>query len=163
MLKNPILKGLANELLNNKLDDKLWTAQLNSSDIVKELPQSYWRDVLLEWGRFTDLTPSNKPQVLNQQLWWNSKIRINNKLIHYKEWDKKGISHFEDILDSEGKPLTQEKLEEKLQIKIPFTKLAGLKKAIPREWWNLTKNQESKEVKDIFKELQKLDKITRIV
>ena len=76
--------------------------------------------------------------ILNQNLWLNSHIKINKKVVVYRKWMKKGIKWISDILmennAGEKRFMTEQELTEKLGFKPMFLIYNGLLNAIPSKW-----------------------------
>ena len=64
-----------------------------------------WKEVLLDWGQFLDVTI---PDTLLSPLWWNP--NISNKPIFFNSWCKKGITIVGDICDIDGLMKTQQNI-----------------------------------------------------
>ena len=63
----------------------------------------FWRQLLIAWAEMNYKMPSSWDEVLNQFLWYNTKIRINNRPFCWKKWVKQDIYYVSDILDNDGK------------------------------------------------------------
>ena len=37
-------------------------------------------------------------EIINHNLWYNSNLKINNKVIHYRQWEERGIQWLSDLL-----------------------------------------------------------------
>ena len=77
-------------------------------------------------------------KVLNQNIWLNSHIRINNKVIWYKDWMNQGIKWIGDLIQEnnhgERRFISNTDLATKLGFKPMFLKYHGIIQAIPAEW-----------------------------
>ena len=71
------------------------TGNLNKKD-----SKSFLREILTIWSEinFEDKITSEE-QFLDQCLWYNSLIRIDNRPIFYKEWFIKGITKVKHLKD----------------------------------------------------------------
>ena len=74
----------------------------------------------------------------------NSHIRRNNKVVHIKAWEQKGIRWISDILYEEEvggqlRFLTQDELQDMYNIKTDFLTYLGVIQSIPQPWRNTLK------------------------
>jgi hypothetical protein len=67
-------------------------------------------------------------------LWYNSDIKIGQKLVFYESWAKAGINYMQNLIDNEGKWATKKYLEKKYNFRINFLEYESLKSAIPTKW-----------------------------
>jgi hypothetical protein len=63
-------------------------------------------------------------------LWYNHKIKVQNKCIFYKSLYKKGFHIISDLLCSQGNFITYESITNDFGVKLPFTVYEGLKRSI---------------------------------
>ena len=76
------------------------TSNLKTSPENKDLPKNnIWREVWANWciENFCD-NPSTPEWVIYQNLWYNSNLKVNQKVIHYRKWEEKGIGWLNDLL-----------------------------------------------------------------
>ena len=60
---------------------------------------SIWNEIWTTWCLENYKDEVNNPEdIVNQYMWFNSHIRIQNKVIHYKGWEQKGIGWVNDLL-----------------------------------------------------------------
>ena len=72
--------------------------------------------------------------ILNESIWWNSNIKIDNEVILWKKWLEKGIIRVKDIVDRNQDFLSVDKFKEKFGIKPKFLELQSLISSIPANW-----------------------------
>ena len=75
-----------------------------------------------------------KTNILEQNIWLNSEIKVNNQVLFYQNWAEKGVTEIHHLCDENEKLLNFEQFTGKYGIKIPFTKFFGLISAIPKGW-----------------------------
>ena len=129
--------------------DLILTAQISKKDLRKIYPHhNFWTDVLSDWMSINCNTPTGISQVLDQQLWCNSLIRINNKPTYYPHWADAGICKIKDMYNPDSKRFFElQQLQQRYAVQIPFTEYFGLLKAIPEQWKNwLSQPVDSQEV-----------------
>ena len=101
---------------------------------------SIWNEIWLNWcveNYNEDI--DTVELILNQNLWFNSHIRINKRPIYLKGWEEKGIRWLSDIIIEEGHQgtlrfLTKIEVEEMYNVKIGALTYMGIIDAIPKEW-----------------------------
>ena len=98
---------------------------------------SIWADILKEWCHLNfNADIENKEAVLNQNLWYNSHIKIGGVAGINWKWYNAGIKWLSDIVNEEtGRMLRLAEIERKYGLAIPFTEYLGVKISIPRHWW----------------------------
>ncbi len=65
--------------------------------------------------------PTTAQDILEQSIWLNDQITINNKCIRWKSWKNSGILYINDIINpSNGLILSHEILQNKFNIKIIY-------------------------------------------
>ena len=95
-----LLKTLAFEALENTMGDLIWEIQLQKEDIQHITKRNnFWVNVLESWSIFTFAPPASRDQVLNQIIWMNSNILIDNKPILIQSWFNKKLIRIKDLLD----------------------------------------------------------------
>jgi len=113
---------------------------LNYVDIPFKPPKgSIWEEF---WPKWCKQNYKNNVQeleeILNQNIWYNSHIRINKKPTYIKTWADKGILWINDLVkenpDGTANFKTIEELEGILEQPIPRLTYMGLMAAIPQEW-----------------------------
>ncbi len=79
-------------------------------------------------------TPTNSIQILNQSLWLNENVKINNTYLYSKHFIDKGILYIKDILDNNVNFLNQLELTSKYKLITNFIECLQLQSCISREW-----------------------------
>jgi DNA-binding transcriptional regulator YhcF (GntR family) len=121
-------------------------SSINYGDIpTKPHKDNIWNEAILNWcilnGDHTNKKEWNLEDIYQENLWWNSNIKINNKVIEYKKWAEKGIKRIHHLLTEEGNWMSHTEFQKKYNITIPFTKLYGIQKAIKNSWGDITKQE----------------------
>jgi len=108
--------------------------------------------------------------VLNQNLWYNSHIKIGNKVVHFKKWEENGIRWVNQLIteDNRGRNrfISLKALENTTHIRIPMLEYMGLIDAIPMEWRRLIlRNEEDLDREDykLIDELQNSSAPTKLI
>ena len=99
---DPLLAKCAYTLLSPVLDVTIWKCNLKHSDVPKLFQKCFWREVLSDWCQYNFVEPCNNSDILNQIIWANSCIKINNTPVIWEKWIRKNILFVSDILDENG-------------------------------------------------------------
>ena len=65
---------------------------------------------------------------------WNNKNILINKMIYFKQWHRARITYINDLLDETINFLSYDKFQAVFQFYVPFTTHKGLIRAIPLSW-----------------------------
>ena len=102
--------------------------------------QGFWLDVVNAWVVFNYTEPNTVKQILNQIVWCNSQIRVNNKPICVNSYANAGIGKIIDFLDENtGSFLQYEALMSKYPFKINYLQYQSMLDAIPNHWKKILK------------------------
>ena len=99
--------GFFNNIVNyfipncNKL---FWSGNLKVNDAFKlMIHQSiFWKSVVQAWCIYNFSIPSNRTEIYNQQIWYNSFILVEKKPIFYQYLYTKGITFLKDLVNDDG-------------------------------------------------------------
>ena len=135
--KNMFLREAVYSRLSPVLRDVIWQCNLNTFHVklLFDVNNDFWAQVLQAWAEIHYQDPQTDSDVLNQIIWMNSNITMNNKPILWRRWFQTGILRIEDLWYPEGtRFLTREELSEKYGVYINWLDLESLKNAIPVLW-----------------------------
>ncbi len=76
-----------------------------SKDIIcsKLCNNGFWKDVLLAWADLSYKEYINEVEDDKQKIWYNSNVRVQNKIVFFNAWYNAGIITIGDLKDPEGK------------------------------------------------------------
>ena len=74
----PNIKAIANSFIDKHVTEMIWQSNLNKKGIKFYVKKGFWRDVITLWVDFNFNKPDNRSNVLNQKIWLNSNIRVND-------------------------------------------------------------------------------------
>jgi exonuclease III len=121
----------------------------------------FWSEALLQWcilnQNHTDMKEWTLEKIYEENIWWNSNIQVNSKVIGYQQWAKQGIKHVQHLLTDSGNWLSHQELEEKYNITTPFTTHYGIIGAIKKKWGDISKMDITGEDTIPTKLVEKLD------
>ena len=105
--------------------------RLYTKNTVKTPKNTFWKDVLLSWAKVIEKERNfNWHFFLVSPIWFNNKIKIDNKSIFYKEWFEKGVQSINDLINEDGTYLTLDQFQEKYKIVVNFFKYNSIISAI---------------------------------
>ena len=98
---------------------------------------SFWKEALYYFAEFLESFEMKDSYILLEPLWYNDKIKIENKCTYFKALHEKGFHRVCDLLDIQGNFITYHSIKNNYAIQIPFTTYEGLKQAIINSWPNI--------------------------
>jgi exonuclease III len=132
----PWTDGLSRIIGNIDLRDFL-EGNLKSTDIpFKNIRKTIWNDMIHNWCELNYREEvKDADDILAEPLWYNSHIKIKEKVLWKEKWWDSGITMVWDILNKDQRQLLSYKdFQTRYPSKITFLELGGLKKAIPGRW-----------------------------
>ena len=110
-LENPILSATLDEACVFLIGQEIWRCNLRHTDLRHVIdPNSWWAKVAKKWCEFNFFTPLTYHQVLKQNIWLNSHIRIDNRpVFHALAW-KEGTRTIKDLVDENDRIYPHEEL-----------------------------------------------------
>ena len=113
------------------------------SSINNRLKGSFWQTLLQEWCKYNSHYPQNADSVLEEYLWYNSNIRINNKICYQADLIKAGIVQIKDIYDQNThRFLTATQCSRKFDCNIQWLPFNAIIQAIPQHWKRILKTED---------------------
>ena len=80
--------------------DLMIKANLNEADCNTHLQyDNFWTRLLKQWCKYKYHEPQSSEGVEKQQIWFNSMIKVNNKIIYYHKAYQAGIQYLTDLRD----------------------------------------------------------------
>ncbi len=96
---------------------------------------TFYRCILEEWVNVHTVEPTTVTEILNEILWLNSRIKIGDKTVFYKDWHMAGIDNLYDIVDTvNDRYLSLLELQDKFNIAIKTMEYNSLISSIPKIW-----------------------------
>ena len=79
----------------------VWAGNLNIKDAENVLKHdsSFWKNVLRAWALYNYHIPSNSREILAEQIWFNSNIKVKKTTVFYKELSQYGIRYIQDLIN----------------------------------------------------------------
>ena len=98
---------------------------------IKEIKNSFWKDVLNAWvifGRKVEI--KNWQDFLRQPIWFNPLVKVGGKTVCFKKMVKKNILFISDLVDEEGNFFHYNYIRNTLHINVNFLDFQGLVQSI---------------------------------
>ena len=124
------------ELLKGNLSDK------DALTFIKPNIYLFWQEIIVYWCQcnYIDVNNTSNIDYDNLPLWLNSCIKINNKVLYWKEWINNGITHIKHLFRDTGILYSKNDLELKYNLNIKHMDYNSLISAIPRVCKNFFMN-----------------------
>jgi hypothetical protein len=101
---------------------------------LENVPKFY-KEILSIWTELKNLSPvENSKDILNECIWANKYITIENKSIVWKKWIDKNIMYVYDLLNDENSFKTSEQFLSDCNLKTNFLEILQIKQALPGHW-----------------------------
>ena len=121
----------------------------------------FYSQVLGYWYEMYSLEPIHAQEVNSFPLWNNKFIIIENKPVHYIEWEKNGIECIGDLVNQNCMILTKRQLERRYNLQIKQMDYNSLIHSIPKLWLNIIQGK-NPEYFDISTKIKIKDKMKDI-
>lgn len=119
-------------------EEFMWKCNLNKRDLevlFNTVKNDFWKGVLEAWAVYNFHDPTTAGQIKDQTLWFNSHIRIQNRVVFYQIWYEEGIKAVGDIMNNDGSIMTYEQFQVKYpNLRSNYLVYYGIKTAIPAHW-----------------------------
>ena len=113
---------------------------------LSDLLPTFYKNIIAYWQELNTHVPNNKEEVLNQTIWNNRFIKINQASVFYQNWNRNGVQNLSCLMNvSENSFLSFDSFQRKFNLKCTFLQYFGLLAAIPRQWKDLLNVQGSQE------------------
>ena len=114
-----------------QLEQNIWRCNINSEDAkMFKTKSQFWRDVLFSWSQYNS---TKNFRIENQIIWYNSYIKIANKLIMWNDVYKKGLLYVHQLFQNQEFKSHQQVWQE---YGLTTLRYNSIKAAIPLEWKN---------------------------
>ena len=111
----------------------IWYCNLNPSDnSLKNIKNKFIYEVITAW--FHVVYTNHDQNYHHEILWNNSRVRIANRVLFWKNWYDKGLKCFKDMLSFNGDILNLTQFKHKFNMNINFLDYFSLVDAIPQKW-----------------------------
>ena len=114
-------------IINTDIGEHIWRCNIEKKDIPQlGIKESFWEDVLSAWSEYNY---RRQNRVENQIIWYNSDIKIAEKMIYWRDVYKRGLIYVHQLYE-DRQMINEKKLYELFGI--DTLRLNGLKTAIPK-------------------------------
>ena len=136
--------------VNSKIDnfEKFFYNKLNVCHLNSK-PTPFYNQILSYWEEFRDLSSDKKSKmdILNEKLWLNKDILVDNKPLMFPAWSENGINCLFDILENNGIFKTKDQIQNSYGIQVDTMQYNSLKSAISKTWLQKIKCQNQQDFK----------------
>ena len=134
-LTNPFAawKLIIDELLTSISFDDLIKCRYNGKNFINRLPKFY-KGIVQIWNEINDFNPTTIQPIIQEPLWHNKYITIENNTILWTRWQEKGIKQIHHLLNIDNQFLTCEQLKAKYNLSCNFLDHLRIRQAIPINW-----------------------------
>lgn len=119
-------------LFESELGLKIETLWEKGSDFItnisNKISNKFWKEVLLDWVKIDMSYSQNDIKVLNEHIWFNPNIKINNSSIFLKNYVNCVYKFIKDLMTEECNYVGLETLENS-NVKTNFLEYRSLKRA----------------------------------
>ena len=122
------------------LGKDIWKVNLSFKDVKNIITlDSFWREVLIEWSRLNYKEIYQGSEVLDQYIWYNSNICIENKPFLFEKWYQAGVKYLKDVIKTDGTFYDHQYLVSKFGSDIKPMQYNQLKSAKPNLYLHLAR------------------------
>ena len=132
---DPTTSALTYYMINAKIaNELLWECNFSSNECqMFKYKSTFWLSVLYAWAELNFHNPETTEQIQNQVLWYNTRIRIKNKIVFFREWYEMGIFYVRDLVCG-NRLYRYKEMKEVYGNYINVMKYNALISAIPTKW-----------------------------
>ena len=126
---------LAYHYINSGIKNALfWECNFNIADCKQfNIQNPFWKSVVDAWSEFNYRDPQTQNEIQNQVIWYNSNIKIGDKMVLYQAWFNQGIYYIKDLM-IQNRMYTFKELREIFGSCIQEMQYNSLISAIPIKW-----------------------------
>jgi hypothetical protein len=117
--------------------DKILPPGKEGLNTVASTLNPFWKDILDNFSNLENEKVIDGNDVLNQSIWLNSHIKVNNTSPCLKNWIEKDIYIINDLLDQNKQIMSYEIFRDTYHVDTTFVEFYGIISAIPRHWKHL--------------------------
>lgn len=129
------------ELLYNLSNTSLLRMSIFGDDyyykLARRTDNTFWKEVLNNFAELQNKLYCTNKMISQIPIWYNSKIKVQNSTIFYKNWSDRGINFINDIIGEDGLFMSYTELCTKYGFSPPITIYYGLKNALFSVWSTL--------------------------
>ena len=97
----------------------------------KQVSHPFYKVLWQTWNGFYNKEPANEEEVLNEALWHNERICINNQPIAWKKWKEAGILKIPDLFSDHNQFMSTQEILAIYGVQASFCYVLQLRAAIP--------------------------------
>lgn len=126
--------------LKVKIGEEIWSSNLKDKHIslyISEEDNPFWFEVLQAWSEYDFVNPVLKEEILEQPLWHNSLICIDNKPVYFIRAKEAGLVRISQLINERNVIKSHNELLNVYPNCLTWFQYVQLRDAIPRLWKNV--------------------------
>ena len=123
------------EFLIPELGMLIWQCNIKQSDVQAMFQPSFWSLVLEKWAKYHFIQKHAGTEVMEQIIWFNSSIVVNNRPMWNIKAFKAGIVRFLDLLDADNNVYSYDSFCKHYGYVLNWLEFQQIVCAIPKTWW----------------------------
>ena len=122
--------------------DNIWKMSYDGIREVSKHFNIFWREIFLNWAIITGIDTDSHEGILSQSIWFNSNLKIDNKVVFYEKWCDAGIFFINDLMNENNVFMTHQELCLKYNLNINFLQYYSIMHMIPKAWKDKIQNRD---------------------
>lgn len=118
-----------------KTNDLNFYFSCNHAPLKNVLPVKFYENIHNVWSEMCTVSALSKSVIINQTIWCNRYITIENKPFLWQRWKTVGINKIGDLMNGD-QFLSPTELSNKFNIQINFLEVLQLRQSLPFTWRN---------------------------
>ena len=94
----------------------------------------FYKTMFNLWSQLHALQPTSRQMVMNEIIWNNKFITVENKPYLFESWLKAGIMRVSDLLNSDGSFMSHNQIENVYNVKSNFLQVLQVRHSLPIHW-----------------------------
>lgn len=127
--------------------------------VINKNNELFWYQVLLAWAEYNFVKPMDVHDIMNQTVWLNSFIRVDNRPVYFERAHQAGLVKIEQLYHPQFRLKTYVNIVQEFGTCITWFQYTQLVEALPVLWRQIIRNSEPNI--NIVPTQQKFDKICR--
>ena len=130
-----------------KTNDLNFYFSCNQATLRNLLPLKFYENVHNVWSEMCSILTPSKNIIINQTIWCNRYVTIQNKPFLWQRWKEAGINKISDLINGDHF-LSAAELSHKYNIQINFLEALQIKQSLPFAWRNELQSQQKYDLVD---------------
>ncbi len=117
--------------------DLFWTCNMNEQDATiycTHIQHELLKQIIQGWFKYTFYNPTDINQIRNQIIWYNSHVKVDNKVLFNRRLYETNIIYVHHFFNNDGVLLDKDAFSIRHRIQINHLSYYSIISAIPRAW-----------------------------